>query len=78
MVLRQCLKSRTDVVKLIDFAQDRFKSHAYRFAVSVSLIDLPNDTRPESRNLSGFDPSYARGTQPQGWMIRRASREERR
>jgi hypothetical protein len=29
MLLRQILKTRADVVELIDFIQDRFKSHEY-------------------------------------------------
>ena len=29
MLLRQCLKTRTDILQLIDFAQDRLKRHGY-------------------------------------------------
>jgi hypothetical protein len=29
MLLRQCFKTRTDIVELIDFAQDRLKRHGH-------------------------------------------------
>jgi hypothetical protein len=29
MLLRQSFKTRADVVELVDFVQDRFKSHGY-------------------------------------------------
>jgi hypothetical protein len=29
MLVRQCLKTRADVLELIDFAQDRLKRHGY-------------------------------------------------
>jgi hypothetical protein len=29
MLLRQCFKTRTDLVELIDFAQDRLKGHEH-------------------------------------------------
>jgi hypothetical protein len=37
MLLRQCLKTRPDVVELIDFVQNRFKSHGY---TALSLKNL--------------------------------------
>jgi hypothetical protein len=37
MLLCQCLKTRTDIVKLINFVQDRFESHEY---TALSLKNL--------------------------------------
>jgi len=39
MVFRQCLKTGADVVEMIDFAQDRFKSHTV--SLFWPLLGLP-------------------------------------
>jgi hypothetical protein len=40
MLLRQCVKTRADVVELIDFAQDRLKRHGH---TALSLKHLSRD-----------------------------------
>ena len=41
ILLRQCLKTRTDIVELIDFAQDRLKGHGHT-ALSLKSLRWEN------------------------------------
>jgi len=52
MLVRQCLKTRADVLELIDFAQDRLKRHGY----TGTPLSLKNPKVWENFRWTGLRP----------------------